>query len=172
VAVYQTDVAAFAGFYRLGLGRAAAWRWLRRVHGVVGRTLARSSAAAAHLAEHGVTRVHRWPRGVDAARFHSDRRDAALRDRLAPDGETLVGTWAGSRGEDRRVAGAGHRPARRQGRGSRRRPGPPRGGEGAAAGGVPGPAQRGRARRRWSAVGDALLDHYAAVAGADAAAVA
>jgi len=91
VAVYQTDIAGFAGFYRLGLGRAAAWRWLRRVHGVVGRTLAPSTAAAENLASHGIERVHLWPRGVDGVRFHPGHRDEALRRRLAPDGEVVVG---------------------------------------------------------------------------------
>lgn len=91
VAIYQTDIAGFAGFYRLGMGRSAAWRWLRRVHGVVGRTLAPSSAAAANLTAHGIPRVHLWPRGVDGVRFDPRRRDPALRARLAPDGEVLVG---------------------------------------------------------------------------------
>jgi phosphatidylinositol alpha 1,6-mannosyltransferase len=91
VAVYQTDIAGFAGFYRLGVGRAAAWRWLRRVHGVVGRTLAPSSTAAENLSRHGIPRVHLWPRGVDSVRFDPRRRDDELRRQLAPDGELLVG---------------------------------------------------------------------------------
>jgi phosphatidylinositol alpha 1,6-mannosyltransferase len=91
VAVYQTDIAGFAGFYRLGVGRAAAWRWLKRVHGVVGRTLAPSSTAAENLRQHGIPRVHLWPRGVDSVRFQPGRRDEALRRALAPDGELIVG---------------------------------------------------------------------------------
>jgi phosphatidylinositol alpha 1,6-mannosyltransferase len=91
VAVYQTDIAGFAAFYKLGLGRAAAWRWLRHVHGVAGRTLAPSTAAAESLTQNGVPRVHLWPRGVDGVRFHPRHRDDALRRRLAPGGEVLVG---------------------------------------------------------------------------------
>lgn len=91
VAVYQTDVAGFAGFYRLGVGRAAAWRWLRRVHGHAQRTLAPSSAAAADLRAHGIPGVHLWPRGVDGLRFHPSRRDPVLRGRFAGPAETLVG---------------------------------------------------------------------------------
>jgi phosphatidylinositol alpha 1,6-mannosyltransferase len=86
VAVYQTDVAAFASFYRFGVGRAAAWRWVRRVHTLAGRTLAPSSAAVADLRAHGVPSVHLWPRGVDSARFHPSRRV-----RPAGDGEVVVG---------------------------------------------------------------------------------
>jgi phosphatidylinositol alpha 1,6-mannosyltransferase len=91
VAVYQTDIAGFASFYRLGIGRAAAWRWLRRVHSCADRTLAPSSAAAADLREHGIPAVHLWPRGVDSERFHPRRRDETLRSRWLAGGELLVG---------------------------------------------------------------------------------
>jgi len=91
VAVYQTDVAGFAGFYRLGVGRAAAWRWLRRVHAAAGRTLAPSRPALEDLRTHGVPRVHLWPRGVDGERFSPRHRSEELRRALAPNGELLVG---------------------------------------------------------------------------------
>ncbi|GAA1670479.1 glycosyltransferase family 1 protein [Fodinicola feengrottensis] len=91
VAIYQTDVAGFAGFYRLGVGRAAAWRWLRRVHCAAGRTLAPSRPAVQDLQNHGVPRVHLWPRGVDGDRFSPEHRSQALRRELAPGGELLVG---------------------------------------------------------------------------------
>ncbi|SHE46947.1 glycosyltransferase family 4 protein [Streptoalloteichus hindustanus] len=91
VAVYQTDVAGFAGSY--GLGRAArlAWRWTRRLHARADRTLAPSTWAVETLRAHGVPRVRRWGRGVDTAQFHPGRRDPALRAALAPTGELLVG---------------------------------------------------------------------------------
>lgn len=91
VAVYQTDVAGFASSYGLGFAARTAWRWTRRLHSAADRTLAPSSWAAQALAEHGVPRVHRWPRGVDTARFRPSRRDEQLRSRLAPNGELLVG---------------------------------------------------------------------------------
>lgn len=91
VAIYQTDVAGFAGFYRLGVGRAAAWRWLRRVHSAAGRTLAPSRPAVEDLRTHGVPRVHLWPRGVDGERFSPVHRSEQLRRELAPNGELLVG---------------------------------------------------------------------------------
>ncbi|MFD5193483.1 glycosyltransferase [Streptomyces sp. NPDC058357] len=90
VAVYQTDLAGYARTY-LGTGANAAWRRMRAVHGTAGRTLAPPTAALRDLTEHGVPRVRLWPRGVDTTRFWPGLRDGALRRRLAPGGETIVG---------------------------------------------------------------------------------
>ncbi|QFZ24881.1 glycosyltransferase family 1 protein [Saccharothrix syringae] len=102
VAVYQTDVAGFAGHYGLGLTARAAWRWTRRLHAQADRTLAPSSWAVAALEEHGVPRVHRWGRGVDVGLFRPSRRDDALRAELAPNGELLVG-YVGRLSPEKRV---------------------------------------------------------------------
>lgn len=91
VAVYQTDLAAFATRYRLGLAEFAVWRRLCKVHAVAARTLAPSRAAVRQLEAHGIQRVARWARGVDLQRFSPSRRDEQLRSRLAPDGQLLVG---------------------------------------------------------------------------------
>ncbi|WP_369139109.1 glycosyltransferase family 4 protein [Modestobacter versicolor] len=94
VAVFQTDLAAYAQRYRLPGGAAAAWRFLRTVHGTADLTLAPSSASAAQLARHGIGPVALWPRGVDLAQFAPRHRDDALRATLAPRGELLVGVVA------------------------------------------------------------------------------
>jgi phosphatidylinositol alpha 1,6-mannosyltransferase len=91
VAVYQTDVAGFAGSYGLGITARAAWRWTRRLHSMADRTLAPSTWAVEALESHGVPRVHRWGRGVDVDLFRPSRRDPELRRSLAPEGELLVG---------------------------------------------------------------------------------
>ena len=91
VAVYQTDVGAYARAYRVGTTERAAWRWIRTVHNAATRTLAPSTEAVASLAAHGVERVHLWRRGVDDERFHPRRRSAGIRRALAPDGDVLVG---------------------------------------------------------------------------------
>ncbi len=91
VAIYQTDLAGFASRYRLDIAKNAVWRRLRKVHGAAARTLAPSRHAVEQLQENGVERVVRWARGVDLSRFHPARRDLALRRRLAPEGELLVG---------------------------------------------------------------------------------
>ncbi|SHN29140.1 glycosyltransferase family 4 protein [Cryptosporangium aurantiacum] len=100
VAIYQTDVPGFAGFYKLGAGRAAAWRWLRRVHGVTARTLAPSSVTATELAAHGIGPVHLWPRGVDAVRFDPAKRSDAFRESVG--GDVIVG-YVGRLAPEKRV---------------------------------------------------------------------
>ena len=94
VAVFQTDLAAFAQRYRLPGGPAAAWRYLRTVHGTADLTLAPSSATAAQLARQGIGPVALWARGVDLEQFAPHHRDEALHAELAPGGELLVGVVA------------------------------------------------------------------------------
>lgn len=91
VAVYQTDMAGFAARYGIARAEPLVWRWLRKVHGTAGRTLAPSRAAVQDLARNGVERVQHWPRGVDLVRFNPSHRDDDLHERLAPNGETVVG---------------------------------------------------------------------------------
>jgi phosphatidylinositol alpha 1,6-mannosyltransferase len=91
IAVYQTDLAAYASLYRAGVASRAVWRWLRWVHGRAGLTLAPSRDAVARLEAHGVPRVRWWPRGVDLDRFYPGRRDLRLRAELAGGAELLVG---------------------------------------------------------------------------------
>jgi phosphatidylinositol alpha 1,6-mannosyltransferase len=91
VAVYQTDVAAYARAYRVGMTEGAAWRWIRTVHNHAERTLVPSTESAAALHTHGVERVYLWRRGVDDEQFHPSRRSSGIRRALAPNGEVVVG---------------------------------------------------------------------------------
>jgi phosphatidylinositol alpha 1,6-mannosyltransferase len=104
VAVYQTDVVRFVARY--GLGGAVPgwvlWAWLRRLHNAAARTLAPSSSALWDLRRHGVERVRLWARGVDPAAFSPGHRSAALRARLAPRGEVVVG-YVGRLAAEKRV---------------------------------------------------------------------
>jgi phosphatidylinositol alpha 1,6-mannosyltransferase len=103
VAVYQTDIPAYAAAYRWrGLGAAVAWRWIRAIHNAADRTLAPSSASATALHEHGVERVWLWRRGVDTVRFDPRHRSAGVRRALAPNGEVLVG-YVGRLAAEKRV---------------------------------------------------------------------
>jgi phosphatidylinositol alpha 1,6-mannosyltransferase len=73
----------------------AAWRWIRRVHQQADLTLAPDDGALGRLQAHGVPRLALWERGVDGDLFTPRRRGTAavgaLRARLAPRGEALVG---------------------------------------------------------------------------------
>jgi phosphatidylinositol alpha 1,6-mannosyltransferase len=92
VAVYATDMAAYARAYHLGaVGEALGWRHLRTIHNAAARTLAPSSSTAAALRAHGFERVHVWGRGVDTVRFSPARRSVRLRNELAPGGEVIAG---------------------------------------------------------------------------------
>ncbi len=103
VAVYATDLPAYARTYHAGtLGKAIAWRRLRKIHNAANRTLAPSSATAADLQEHGIERVQVWARGVDCRRFDPAKRSARLRTELAPGGEVLVG-YVGRLAAEKRV---------------------------------------------------------------------
>jgi phosphatidylinositol alpha 1,6-mannosyltransferase len=106
VAVFQTDVAGFARRHRAGLLHGAAWRWIRRIHEQADLTLAPSSSALAELRDRAVPRLALWQRGVDGERFTPRRRNTpavtALRARLAPNGEVLVG-YVGRLAAEKRV---------------------------------------------------------------------
>jgi phosphatidylinositol alpha 1,6-mannosyltransferase len=97
VAIYQTDLIGFAERYgaqhaTLSLGGVRAMAYLtRRIHTLVDRTLAPSTASMRQLEELQVPRLALWPRGVDLDGFHPGLRDEGLRRELAPDGRLLVG---------------------------------------------------------------------------------
>jgi phosphatidylinositol alpha 1,6-mannosyltransferase len=103
IAVYQTDIPAYARAYGMhGVGEAAAWRWLRRIHNAAQRTLAPSTAIMTQLRAHGFERIWLWGRGVDTARFDPQKRNDALRKELAPNGEVLAG-YVGRLATEKRV---------------------------------------------------------------------
>jgi phosphatidylinositol alpha 1,6-mannosyltransferase len=103
VAVYQTDIPAYARAYGWhGAGEAAAWRWLRRIHNAAGRTLAPSSAVMSQLTAHGFERLWLWGRGVDLTCFGPGHRSDELRRELAPHGEVLAG-YVGRLATEKRV---------------------------------------------------------------------
>jgi phosphatidylinositol alpha 1,6-mannosyltransferase len=95
VAIYQTDLAAYARRNHLGITAGFTWRFMRWVHDGADLTLAPSSASIADLQNAGVARLARWGRGVDLDRYHPNNRLSddvqRLRERLSPDGEVVVG---------------------------------------------------------------------------------
>lgn len=91
VAVYQTDIAGFAGSYGVPLAAPAVWAWLRHLHSLADRTLAPSTSAIDALRAKGIPRVHFWARGVDATGFAPSARSEALRRQWSPQGRPIVG---------------------------------------------------------------------------------
>ncbi|MFF2273118.1 GDSL-type esterase/lipase family protein [Agromyces sp. NPDC058136] len=91
VAVYQTDVPAYAERYGVPAAEPALTRHLAKLHRRASLTLAPSSSAHERLASLGVERLRIWRRGIDTERFTPSRRDEAWRRRVAPGGETIVG---------------------------------------------------------------------------------
>ncbi|UOE25816.1 GDSL-type esterase/lipase family protein [Agromyces soli] len=91
VAVYQTDVPAYAARYGVPAAAPALERHVARLHGRATLTLAPSSSALERLDALGVSGSRLWRRGVDLERFRPGRRDEAWRRRIAPGGEVVVG---------------------------------------------------------------------------------
>ncbi len=82
VASYHTNVAAYAGFYGLGLfDRVTRWH-IRSLHNRAAVNLCTSEATLRYLSGEGIERLYLWPQGVDAERFHPDKFSKAWRVRL------------------------------------------------------------------------------------------
>jgi phosphatidylinositol alpha 1,6-mannosyltransferase len=90
VAVYQTDVAAYADKYGMPHATALVARHIARLHRRATLTLAPSTASLRQLEELGVDRLRRWGRGVDSDLFTPARRSARWRAESAP-GRVIVG---------------------------------------------------------------------------------
>ena len=95
VAIFQTDVAGYARRNNLGPATGLAWRLVSWVHEGADLTLVPSSTSMADLRAAGVGNLARWGRGVDLSGYHPRNRAtphaARLRQRLAPNGETIIG---------------------------------------------------------------------------------
>ena len=95
VAIYQTDVAGYARRNNLGQAAGLAWRLVKWVHEGADLTLVPSTASMADLRRIGLRRLEPWARGVDLVGYHPNRRSdpaaRALRERLSPRGEVVVG---------------------------------------------------------------------------------
>jgi phosphatidylinositol alpha 1,6-mannosyltransferase len=95
VAVYQTDLAGYLDRYRLSFAKSAIDRMIGSIHASATVNLAPTPQTADYLRNLGVPNVHVWGRGVDSDLFNpklkGEPETAVLRNRLAPDGERIVG---------------------------------------------------------------------------------
>lgn len=90
VAVYQTEVPAYAARYGLTGVESMLWGHVRNIHNRATMTLAPSTPTIEQLESHGVDRIAKWARGVDAARFHPNRRCDEWRQSVAG-GKKVIG---------------------------------------------------------------------------------
>jgi glycosyltransferase involved in cell wall biosynthesis len=92
VVSFHTDIAAYSASYHLGWSRPIIWRILRGLHNAGQLNLVTSEHSARLLADHGITNVALWRRGVDLDRFQP----IAPRDRprAAPPTALYVGRLA------------------------------------------------------------------------------
>ena len=91
VAVYQTDIGAFARQYGVR-AMPLIESWVGRLHRRCSRTLVPSSSSRTQLAALGVPNLHVWRRGVSLDLFGPGRRNEALHRSFArPDGPVVVG---------------------------------------------------------------------------------
>ncbi|HZC72623.1 MAG TPA: glycosyltransferase family 1 protein [Jatrophihabitans sp.] len=101
VAIFQTDLSAFARRYHLSIGTGLVWARLRRIHNAADLTLVPSSATAYQLRSQGIGPLALWARGVDRELFHPVRRDEAWRRSLP--GHGLVVGFVGRLAPEKRV---------------------------------------------------------------------
>ncbi|MGO2942486.1 MAG: glycosyltransferase family 4 protein [Brevibacterium aurantiacum] len=91
VAIYQTEVPAYAARYGMHGIEAMLWSHVRNIHQHASLTLAPSSYTLDQLSELGVAEVDLWARGVDSSRFDPSHRSEAWRRSVAPNGEKIIG---------------------------------------------------------------------------------
>ena len=103
VAIFQTDLSAFARKYHLGAGTRLVWARLRHIHNAADLTLVPSSASAYQLRTHGIGPLALWARGVDGRRFHPLHRDEDWRAQLTGGRDDLVVGFVGRLAHEKRV---------------------------------------------------------------------
>ncbi|WP_349828164.1 glycosyltransferase family 4 protein [Brevibacterium litoralis] len=79
VAVYQTEVPAYAARYGMHGVEQALWNHVRNLHQHASLTLAPSSYTIDQLTDAGVSEVRLWARGVDSTRFDPSHRSEEWR---------------------------------------------------------------------------------------------
>jgi phosphatidylinositol alpha 1,6-mannosyltransferase len=95
VAIFQTDIAAYAERYGFKLLRPLVDRAMANFHAGATINLAPTSEVKGYLEDLGLENVAVWGRGVDLELFHPERKNseivAQMRKKFAPNGQKIVG---------------------------------------------------------------------------------
>jgi len=102
VAVYQTEVPAYAARYKFPWLAERLWEHVRSIHNAADLTLVPSSFSYQQLESLGIERLRIFRRGVDTMQFAPHRRNEAFRKAIAPNSERLIG-YVGRLSADKQV---------------------------------------------------------------------
>jgi phosphatidylinositol alpha 1,6-mannosyltransferase len=102
VAVYQTDIGAFARRYGVPVNPVIE-RWVSRIHRRSSRTLVPSSSSHAQLAALGVPNLHLWRRGVDLDLFGPGHRSEEVHERFTAGPDRLAIGYVGRLAAEKQV---------------------------------------------------------------------
>ena len=91
VAIYQTEVPAYAKPYGIPGVETMLWNHVRTIHTRASLTLAPSSYTISQLEDQGIENLALWARGVDATRFDPVHRSEAWRASVAGEGTKIIG---------------------------------------------------------------------------------
>ena len=95
VAIFQTDIAAYAERYGFKLLRPLVDRAMANFHSGATINLAPTAEVKEYLEDLGLENVEVWGRGVDLELFHPERKNsdvvAQMRKQFAPNGQKIVG---------------------------------------------------------------------------------
>jgi phosphatidylinositol alpha 1,6-mannosyltransferase len=95
VAIFQTDIAAYAERYGFKLLRPLVDRAMANFHAGATINLAPTAEVKEYLEDLGLENVEVWGRGVDLELFHPERKNsdavAQMRKQFAPNGQKIVG---------------------------------------------------------------------------------
>ena len=87
VSSYHTNLAAYCGHFGFPMLTRPMWSYNRLIHNQCALTFCPSPSTAAMLRLQGFEHLRIWPRGVDTALFHPERRSEILRDSWLSAGE-------------------------------------------------------------------------------------